>query len=178
MHRSRLDPRRKDGVSAGHGVVVGLPRLDLGPHPYQRWMAERRATQPFRWSGYSESPTRMGEPRSCCAVHHGGRTTRRTFTVSLSSYHGVLAGRLPEPLGAELRLALQGVEVDVDQPEPVAKAVCPLEVSWALHRKWSGMRGRWQPSGWVSSRWGSRAAKWSQRVFEDRWRQGRRETSR
>jgi hypothetical protein len=46
----------------------------------------------------------------------------------LSSYHGVLAGRLLEPLGAELRLALQGVEVDVDQPEPVAKAVYPLDV--------------------------------------------------
>ena len=48
--------------------------------------------------------------------------------MSLSSYHGVLAGRLLEPLGAELRLALQAVEVDVDQPEPVAKAVYPLDV--------------------------------------------------
>jgi hypothetical protein len=54
--------------------------------------------------------------------------SQRAFSASLSSYHGVLAGCLPEPLGAELGLALKGVEVDVDQAEPVAEAVHPLEV--------------------------------------------------
>jgi hypothetical protein len=41
---------------------------------------------------------------------------------------GVAGSRLSEPLGAELRNALLGLEVDVDQPEPVAEAIDPLEV--------------------------------------------------
>ena len=42
--------------------VVQWAWLDLNqrPHPYQRWTAERHANQPFRWSGYSVGPTRMG----------------------------------------------------------------------------------------------------------------------
>src|SRR5262249_19085261 len=43
-------------------------------------------------------------------------------------HHRVLPRCLPEPLGAELRRPLQRLEVDVDQPEPVAEAVHPLEV--------------------------------------------------
>jgi hypothetical protein len=65
---------------------------------------------------------------------------QRAFSASLSSYHGVLAGCLPEPLGAELGLALKGVEVDVDQAEPVPKPSIHSKLSWALHRKWSAMR--------------------------------------
>jgi hypothetical protein len=34
--------------------------LNLGPHPYQRWTAERCAIQHFRWSCHSVRPTRMG----------------------------------------------------------------------------------------------------------------------
>jgi hypothetical protein len=42
--------------------VVQWAWLDLNqrPHPYQRWTAERCASQPLRWSCHSVSPTRMG----------------------------------------------------------------------------------------------------------------------
>src|SRR5215831_8534720 len=43
-------------------------------------------------------------------------------------HHCVLPGRFPEPLSAQLRDSLQRVEVDVDQPEPVAETVNPLEI--------------------------------------------------
>jgi hypothetical protein len=35
---------------------------------------------------------------------------------------------LPEPFGAEFRDSLLGIEVDVDDPEPIAVPVDPLEV--------------------------------------------------
>src|SRR5262245_24099006 len=54
--------------------------------------------------------------------------SRKTSDVSGSLDHRVHARRLPEPVCAELRLALERLEVDVDQPEAVAVTVHPLEV--------------------------------------------------
>src|SRR5690606_13499235 len=44
------------------------------------------------------------------------------------SHDRVLAGGLSEPLGAELGDSLQGLEIDVDQPEPSTVSIHPFEV--------------------------------------------------
>src|SRR5215212_183907 len=66
---------------------------------------------PWAWRE-NEAPT----TRAACSSAQAGVATRR------------LACCLPEPLRAELGLALEGVEVDVDQAEAVAVAVDPLQV--------------------------------------------------
>jgi hypothetical protein len=58
VHQRAL-PHQGEPSSAGGPIFI--PRG--GPRPwgsYQRWTAERRAIQPFRWSHDSVSPTRMG----------------------------------------------------------------------------------------------------------------------
>jgi hypothetical protein len=52
-------PGGKPGLTWENEVWAWLD-LNLGPHPYQRSTAERRANRPFRWSCDSVSPTRMG----------------------------------------------------------------------------------------------------------------------
>src|SRR5262245_7373132 len=55
-------------------------------------------------------------------------SARRTLRLLTRSHHCVFPRGLPEPFRAEFRLSLERVEVDVDQSEPVAVAVDPLEV--------------------------------------------------
>src|SRR5829696_2021220 len=67
-------------------------------------------------------------------ISRSGLTRRRsgcqlgTSPYSVISDHRVLPCRLAEPFCAELRNPLLGLEIDVDEPEPVAEAVHPLEV--------------------------------------------------
>jgi hypothetical protein len=61
-HGQRERRRRLDGRDALTCWVGGwaCQDLNLGSHPYQRWTAKRHASQPFRWSCDTISPTRMG----------------------------------------------------------------------------------------------------------------------
>ena len=48
--------------------------------------------------------------------------------AELPLHHGVARSRISEPLGAELRDPLLSLEVDVNQPEPIAVAIPPFEI--------------------------------------------------
>jgi hypothetical protein len=59
----------------------------------------------------------------------------RAFHVQPAIHHRVSSGRFAESFGAALWDSLLGVEVDVDQPEPVGEAVHPFEVVLGVQRK-------------------------------------------
>src|SRR5262249_50041499 len=61
-------------------------------------------------------------------TNQGARPNRLSRSCERLSDDGVAPGCFTEPVGAELRSPLERVEVDVDEPEPVAVAVDPLEV--------------------------------------------------
>src|SRR5262249_60570305 len=78
--------------------------------------------------GRDSPPRRAGAgrhlPRAQPLRGHSGTLAQ----ASALSDDCILSGSCSEPLGAELRDPLLGLEVHVDQPEPIAVAVDPLEV--------------------------------------------------
>jgi hypothetical protein len=100
-------------IVAGHGFVQNSGEATTSWRLRSQWAGEWRSRL-TSWSWRSDPG-----PRSPLQPAPGRRNATAPFTVPLSSYHSVLAGCLPEPLGAELRLALERVEVDIDQSEPV-----------------------------------------------------------
>src|SRR5262249_32679589 len=74
-------------------------------------------------------PVAVFEPRmTILSSRRFGWTIGECGESPRCSPHRVLPPRLAEPLCAELRRPLRRLEVDVDQPEPVAEAVHPFEV--------------------------------------------------
>jgi hypothetical protein len=92
----------------------------------------------MRWDPDQDSPAVTGASQRC--VKPSGSLGAPRTTCRATSDHGVPPGSLTEPRGAEFGRALLRLEVHVDQAEPVAIAVHPLELSWALQRKypWTG----------------------------------------
>src|SRR5690606_2672791 len=104
-----LDPApRAPGAKRSRDRAAGFLRAFSKERPRWGW---RRAAKAARRAA-TRAPTRGARPP---------RPVPR-------SHDGVAACGLAEPLGAELRRPLERVEVHVDQAEPVAEAVPPLEV--------------------------------------------------